>query len=554
MKKEYSFKKNQYFVQVTLTGIFTIFIVLACIYLMLFTAPYRMLFAFIALIAGYSSWNTFISRSNPQKVILEEDSISFESYGKKDKYLFKGITEFRAKDFRGSGKIFIRVNNSNMLTGRYWIHTKEMNDSDELFLYLLKLEHQTHPDSIKARAWNSTKPGEDKTPRLPWNLDAGSERSTQLDLKELVEMSNRYGKNEELVLAGGGNTSYKEDNIMYVKGSGTALANASAENFVKMDKNLLVGMLSEPFPEDESAREAKALEGMMNAKLSGDARDSVRPSVECILHAIFPDKYVLHLHPSIVNALSCSKEGKKFTLEVLGEDIAWVVRAKPGYLLSKACYDSVTDFEKRHNKMPKIAVLQNHGIVVCGDSIAELDERMDWVVETVKKHIKQFPDFTPVNPDADIKKITAEIAGLFVQETGQEAFVEFESNKEVLNFASSKEALKPLMMPFTPDHIVYCKGTPLYVENAENLAGDLAAFKKEYDYIPKIIVIKNVGFFTVSATQKDSVNARLLFLDAIKIAVYTSSFGGPDTLDSNMVHFMMYWEFESYRLNVGEQE
>jgi hypothetical protein len=169
MKKEYIYDSKGYFTHITLTAYFCIVIVLVSAG-MIIAGYNRSVFALIALVAGYTVWNTFISRSNPSRVILEEDGISFEAYGKTTKYLFTDIKSFLAKDFRGSGKIFLRVNKSSLLRGRYWIHTKECNDSDELYLYILKLEHQTHPNNMKARAWDSTRPEVDKTPALPWNL------------------------------------------------------------------------------------------------------------------------------------------------------------------------------------------------------------------------------------------------------------------------------------------------------------------------------------------------------------------------------------------------
>jgi hypothetical protein len=103
---------------------------------------------------------------------MEEDGMTFVSPVRRTKYLFSGITVFRAKDFRGSGKIFLRINKNSFLGGRYWIHTREFNDPYELYLFMMKLEYKTHPDSIKSKAWDSTRPEVDKTPVLPWNLSA----------------------------------------------------------------------------------------------------------------------------------------------------------------------------------------------------------------------------------------------------------------------------------------------------------------------------------------------------------------------------------------------
>jgi hypothetical protein len=169
MQKEYIYNPKTYFRKITFSALFCILVFLAALYMILIN-NHRQIFLLIACVAAYTVWNTFISRSNPSKVILEEDGISFESFGRRTKYLFSEITSFRAKDFRGSGKIFLRINNSNFFKGRFWIHTMEMNDSQELYLFILKLEYQTHPHSIKARAWDSTRPGVDKKPTLPWNI------------------------------------------------------------------------------------------------------------------------------------------------------------------------------------------------------------------------------------------------------------------------------------------------------------------------------------------------------------------------------------------------
>ena len=169
MKKDYIYNPKHYFIQITLTSCFCILIIFLALYMIILNV-YRGFFLLVSLIAFYTIWNTFVSCSNPSKVILEEDGISFVSFGRTVKYLFEEITSFLAKDFRYSGKIFLRINKYNYFKGRYWIHTKEFNDSDELYLYLMRLEYKTHPDSIKSRAWDSTRPEVDKMPVLPWNL------------------------------------------------------------------------------------------------------------------------------------------------------------------------------------------------------------------------------------------------------------------------------------------------------------------------------------------------------------------------------------------------
>ena len=128
----------------------------------------------------------------------------------------------------------------------------------------------------------------------------------QAELAALAAMSNKYGSNPAYVLAGGGNTSFKSKENLWIKGSGTALATIKAEDFVVMDRSKLNLMWTADYPENEAARESAVLQDMMDARIKGENR---RPSVETLLHDLFPQSYILHVHPAIVNGVTCSQEG-----------------------------------------------------------------------------------------------------------------------------------------------------------------------------------------------------------------------------------------------------
>ena len=131
-----------------------------------------------------------------------------------------------------------------------------------------------------------------------------------MSLQKLAEMSNKYGKNPEYVLAGGGNTSYKDENYLYVKGSGTSLATIKPEEFVMMERKGLAEMMTKTYPEEDALRESMALEDLMASRHI--THMNRRPSVETSLHDLFPYSYVLHLHPSMINGMTCGKEGAKY--------------------------------------------------------------------------------------------------------------------------------------------------------------------------------------------------------------------------------------------------
>lgn len=365
---------------------------------------------------------------------------------------------------------------------------------------------------------------------------------------QLVEMSRRYGAKEEYVLAGGGNTSVKENGVLYVKGSGTSLATILPEQFVAMNLEKLAAMLEKKYPEDDASREACALADMMEARLPGE--ESKRPSVETILHAIFPYTFVLHLHPALVNGLTCGKDGEALCGQLLGEDVVWVPLTKPGYILAQICKEAFDLYKNKSGRDAQVLVLQNHGIFVAADTVAEVDALMEQVMSALKSHVKKAPDFSPAGFD---KAAAVELAPAFrmLYGEGENAVGTFFCNQEIVRLVESEEAIACLMEPFTPDHIVYCKAKPLFLPKGTDPKSAFEAFVEQNGYRPKIIAVQGLGIFAFGSTKKEAEIAKLLLLDAVKIAVYSRFFGGPLPMNRELVDFILSWEVENYRQKVA---
>ena len=151
MKTTYSYLKRYFFIEVTLTGIVCLAALLVCPYL-----AYKGIVPGIMIVlmvpAAYQVWNTFVAIANPQTVEIDDEAIAFSAWGRTDRYLWNDVTSFRVIEFPSAGKIYIRVNNSGLLRGRYWLQTRVMTDGRELFQRICDLEYKIHPDTLKARA------------------------------------------------------------------------------------------------------------------------------------------------------------------------------------------------------------------------------------------------------------------------------------------------------------------------------------------------------------------------------------------------------------------
>ena len=363
-----------------------------------------------------------------------------------------------------------------------------------------------------------------------------------MSLSKLVSISNRYGRDEEYILAGGGNTSYKEGGVMYVKGSGAALADIRPEQFVRMDMHALSDMLGKKYPLQDAQREAMALNDMMAARLEGE--EHKRPSVEAVLHALFPQKFVVHTHPALVNGMSCAKNGERACRDIFEDTVLWIPLTKPGYILAKVCRDLFSQYEKSVGKLPGVVILQNHGMFVAADTIDEIIAQTDEVICKLKGQITRFPGFADVScgkgaPDV----IATRLSALY----GKDARVVLCRDAQVVEFLADEQFIKELIAPFTPDHIVYCKHTPLVLEQDSHIEEKFGGYLSAHGFAPKIVIVMGVGFFALGSNQKEAETARALFIDAMKIVVYARAFGGTSPLPDDFTYFILNWEAEMYR-------
>ena len=190
------------------------------------------------------------------------------------------------------------------------------------------------------------------------------------ELNNLIEISRFYGNNKDYVIAGGGNTSYKNESFVWVKASGTSLATINEDGFVKLDRNKLKTLSSNQYSSDPMKREAQ-VKNDLNACVVDNPLD-LRPSVETSLHEIFDYSFVVHTHPYLVNALVCSKDSKRQVLELFGEETLYIPYVDPGFTLFKKVEKQLDEYRKMFRTDPHITFLENHGVFVRPKSTEEM--------------------------------------------------------------------------------------------------------------------------------------------------------------------------------------
>ena len=365
------------------------------------------------------------------------------------------------------------------------------------------------------------------------------------EIDNLIAVSRKYGADSRFVIAGGGNTSYKDATHLWVKASGHALATIDEEGFAVMDRVRLDAMATKTYPADATEREARVKEDLADANLTRGRR----PSVETSLHNCMNFSYVVHLHPTLVNGLMCSVTAEKRCAELF-PDALYVSYTDPGYTLFKKVYDAIGQWKAQRGSEPQVIFLQNHGIFVAADTVAEIDAIYEDVMTKLEALVAPLPEGETPVCDC-VSEVLPAIRQILSRGGRGLKTLQVTKNALVDEFLANP---KGVLTPFSPDGIVYCKSEYIVIDSDDKAAEaeeKIEAYVTRRGHTPKVLLIKGIGLVAVGDNAKNARVITEVFLDAMKVAFYARSFGGEHGMEPAWIDFIDNWEVENYRRTVG---
>ena len=377
------------------------------------------------------------------------------------------------------------------------------------------------------------------------------------EIKELIKISKFYGGDKQYVIAGGGNTSYKEDHTIWIKASGQPLAGLTEEGLVSLSRDRLHEISLKKYSGNPVKREEQVKNDLFNSIL--DQGKNMRPSVETSLHEIIQYKFVVHLHPTLINGLLCSKNAKKLTSQLFGEEILFVPYTDPGYTLFKKLEKEISDYRRKFFCDPRIIFLENHGVFVSADTTDDIRNTCNDIIHTIERHTAPNPEIKQLPYNPILHNVLPAIRMMLSDH--KPVTVRYRHNTLIAKYCRNQKEFLKISMPLTPDMIVYCKTRYLFVEKSSTaeeildcFSHKLSLFKDEYGYMPRVILIKNVGLLAVDESFSSAEAILDVYEDLIRISDYSLQFGGIKFLTSEQAAFIDQWEVENYRRKITQAD
>lgn len=399
-----------------------------------------------------------------------------------------------------------------------------------------------------------------------WN--EAEARKLKGDLLQLrVYTSRLLGREEDLVLHGGGNTSVKikeknifgeEQDILYVKGSGWDLATIEAPGFapVKLEALQQLAQLDQ----------LSDMEMVKYQRMAMTDPSAPNPSVEAILHAVIPYTFVDHTHADAVVTITNTPGGKEKIREIYGDNMLIVPYVMPGFILAKAIYEMTKNIAWENLDG---MILLHHGVFTFDHDAKRSYEKMIYIVTKAEQYLKKHgakklrrPKKQPLDTlqMARLRKAVSDVWGAPVlarleDSAGAVAFSHLPNLKKITGKG-----------PLTPDHIIRTKRTPLVLSSSPEK--DLERYVKDYnkyfekyntgeqtrlDAAPRWGLWPGQGALAFGPTVKHLRIIQDISRHTINAINHAEALGGWRVLSKPNLFEMEYWSLEQAKLKKAGQ-
>lgn len=329
---------------------------------------------------------------------------------------------------------------------------------------------------------------------------------------QVIEFCAQIGTDALLVQGPGGNVSWKEEGVLWIKASGKWLADAkSSEIFVPVSLSPLQNAL------------AKSDFTIVPAAMSGS---QLRPSIETLLHVLMPHKIVVHLHPVEMLSHLVRSNQEEAIAKYIGQEVNWIYvdYAKPGAELAQAVSRQLVNATAT-----EVIFLGNHGVLIGGEDIKEISLTLNRLTSALK---------TDTAPYSALH--AAQSSEVSPALTSYQACTDLQLNQLALDERLAKRLRTSWAL--YPDHVVFLGAEPVILDAYTQL-GDLEHVSLTKP--PFIFVIGHGVYESNDVTLAQKSQLRCYY----DVVIRQPTDGALTTLSQKQVFELVSWESEKHRVS-----
>jgi rhamnose utilization protein RhaD (predicted bifunctional aldolase and dehydrogenase)/NAD(P)-dependent dehydrogenase (short-subunit alcohol dehydrogenase family) len=393
-----------------------------------------------------------------------------------------------------------------------------------------------------------------------WNDQEAAAFGTD-PLGQRVYTSRLMGRNPELVLHGGGNTSVKTEEsdffgepveLCHVKGSGWDLGTIERAGFSPVRMAALLKMAELPSMTDSDM--------VLQQRAAMTDPNAPAASIEAILHAIIPFKFVDHSHANVISQLTCHRDGEARVRACFGDRVIIVPYVMPGFILAKTVHDLIKQRDLRKEGIDGLVLLK-HGLFTFADDARTSYEKHIQLVSEAEEFLG-VAAVEAQSPEAVSGETLLKLAALRREVSLKRGFPQIARlNSSAQAIAYSQIGAPAVRGPLTPDHSIRTKRIPAVVD--QDFRQDVQRYADEYaayfarnakgetmlDPAPRFALWQGQGVVAFGDSLKDA--GIIADLSAATIATVGRAGEAWEPLPEKDIFEIEYWELEQAKLKKG---